>query len=239
MKNLLKQFSTTNRLLAESTNKLQFLLNCRSHNLIPQHIYNLYGHQIKNVTFFSKTCKNKFNNFNKYCLSKLLKLEIQDINFHINFLNKSQKKHKNKITATNPNKNINDKFFYRPSEKFYSVRQNCLLKYKTKFESLQCCKQKQFSPNNDDWFINLTNAHIPSDIIDIVSLGPNFSITPLKISQNNVIDIIKNTELSLQKLDINYEIKDEIRQKVTNIINHNGKKKNFMFQLKIESSTIS
>ena len=93
MKNLLKQSFTTNRLLAESTAKLQFLLNCRSHDLIPEHIYNLYEHRIKNVTFFSKTCKNKFNNFNKYCLSKLLKLEIQDINFlnlnHYNFANKN------------------------------------------------------------------------------------------------------------------------------------------------------
>ena len=98
MKNLLKQFSTTNCLLAESTAKLQFLLNCKSHDLMPQHIDNLYGHQIKYVSFFNKTCKNKFNNFNKYCLSKLLKLAIQDINFYINFLNKSREK-KTKIKS--------------------------------------------------------------------------------------------------------------------------------------------
>ena len=44
-------------------------------------------------------------------------------------------------------------------------------------------------------------------IIDIVSLGPSFSITPSKIYQNNVIDIIKNTELSLLKLDISNKLK--------------------------------
>ena len=76
----------------------------------------------------------------------------------------------------NLTKDIKDKFFYLSNEKFYSVCRNSFLKCKTKFKSLQYCKQKQLLSNNDSWFKNLNNTHIPSDIIDIVSLGPSFSI---------------------------------------------------------------
>ena len=51
----------------------------------------------------------------------------------------------------------------------------------------------------------------------ISSLRPNYSVSQ-KISKQDVIDTIKNVESSLLSLDINSDLKNKIREKVTNNI---------------------
>ena len=60
-------------------------------------------------------------------------------------------------------------------------------------------------------------------MIDIVSVDPDHSVLH-KISKQNVIDTIKNLELSLFSSDIQENVKNEIRAKVTRNINNNLKK---------------
>ena len=91
LKILLKNWTSTNQRLAVATSKLRFLLRCRSNDVIPIHVQNLYK-QYYNVSFFSNSCKRDFHRFNNYSMKKLLDFEIRDINFHLLFLKKSLKK---------------------------------------------------------------------------------------------------------------------------------------------------
>ena len=109
-----------------------------------------------------------------------------------------------------------------------------------KFDSLSTRKYRYRNTNKDSWFRNLSDLQISSDVVDIVSLGPNYSV-PQKISKQDVIDTIKNVESSLLSLDINSDLKNEIREKVTNNIMHNFNKdanismedRNFANKLKV------
>ena len=56
------------------------------------------------------------------------------------------------------------------------------------------------------------------------SLWDQITVLHKKISKQDVIDTIKNGESSLLSLDINSDLKNEIREKVTNNIMHNFNK---------------
>ena len=55
-------------------------------------------------------------------------------------------------------------------------------------------------------------------MIDIVSLGPNFSHTR-RVSKDDVLSLIKNIEQRLYSLDVEISIKNDIREKVTENLN--------------------
>ena len=119
-------------------------------------------------------------------------------------------------------------------------KKKCNEKHQKKFDLLSISKYRGRKTNKDSWFRNLSDLQIPSDVVDIVSLGPNDSV-PQKISKQDVIDTIKNVESSLLSLDINSDLKNEIREKVTNNIMHNFNKdthismkdRNFANKLKV------
>ena len=60
-------------------------------------------------------------------------------------------------------------------------------------------------------------------MIDIVSLGPNFSHTR-RVSKDDVLSSIKNIEQCLYSLDVEMSIKNDIREKVTENLNWTLKK---------------
>ena len=63
-----------------------------------------------------------------------------------------------------------------------------------------------------NWLKNLSDTQVPPDVIDIVSLGPNFSHTR-RVSKDDVLCSIKNIELRLYTLDVEMSIKNDIRKK--------------------------
>lgn len=65
---------------------------------------------------------------------------------------------------------------------------------------------------NNQWFRNPTNMNIPSDVVDLVSLGQNFCISK-KNSKQDVTETIKNVESTVSSLNICNKTKDEIREK--------------------------
>ena len=74
-----------------------------------------------------------------------------------------------------------------------------------------------------NWLKNLSDTQVPPDVIDIVSLGPNFSHTRL-VSKNDVLSSIKNIEQRLYSLDVEMSIKNDIRKEVTENLNWTLKK---------------
>ena len=115
------------------------------------------------------------------------------------------------------------KFFHLSNLKFNSILQKCNEKHKKKFDSLSTGKYHCAKINKHGWFRKLSDLQIPSEVIDIVSLGPNYSPSQ-KISKQDIIDTIKKVESSLLFLEINNNLKNEIREKVVNNIMHNFNK---------------
>ena len=119
--------------------------------------------------------------------------------------------------------NTKERFFDLTKQKFNWIRQKCNDKHNKKFDLLLSKKHKHSNLKKDDWVKNFTETIIPNEVIDIVSLGPDHSVS-YKFSKQNVIDTIKNLEPSLLSLDIQENLKNEIREKVTCNINNNLKK---------------
>ena len=92
---LLQEWTRSHRLLANSKSQRRYLLECRKFGATPQHIQNL-SRKFFNIRFHSNSCKKKFQNFMKYFATKLLNLEIRDINYHIKFIEKKSKSCKGK-----------------------------------------------------------------------------------------------------------------------------------------------
>ena len=87
----------------------------------------------------------------------------------------------------------------------------------------------------DTFVKNLSEVHLPPEVIDTVLLGSNFSVSS-KISKQQIIDIVKNVETWLQLLDINNDVKNEIREITTKNVNNFIKKE---FHISKEDKTIS
>lgn len=70
------------------------------------------------------------------------------------------------------------------------------------------------------WLLNLTETTILTEVIDIVSLGFNYSILQ-NISKNKVIIVTKNVESTISSFDICENSKNKIRETMSNIIIQN------------------
>lgn len=70
--------------------------------------------------------------------------------------------------------------------------------------------------NKKNWVKNLTSVTLSNEVIDTISLGPNFS-THKKSTKQEIIEII-NIETSVQKLEIENDTKNEIREKVAHYL---------------------
>ena len=101
--------------------KRLFLLKCRNDNIIPRHIINI-SMRLSYVSFHSNTCKKKFEKFNKYFSHKLLKLKIQNINLHINFLIKIRNKLMKSILNSNIELSVSNTFLNSSGSKFATAR---------------------------------------------------------------------------------------------------------------------
>ena len=109
-------------------------------------------------------------------------------------------------------------------KKFSSLRKRHDHTHAKKFLSLIKGKNRNnVSHERANWLKNLSDTQVPPEVIDIVSLGPNFSHTR-RVSKDDVLSSIKNIEQRLYSLDIEMSIKNDIREKVTGNLNWTLKK---------------
>ena len=207
-------WTNLNYQLAEATPQRWFLLKCRSNDIHPQHMLNL-SKRIRTLSFHSLTCKQKLLKINRHITSKLLNLEILDINFHINFLKKSLSTLKNKILKLNIDMSSINNFFAFTDQKSKRILNKHEKILKRKFDFL-FNKMLEYSESivPKQFFKNLTDTQIPNQVIDVVSLGPKFSIRE-NTSKKDIIDTVKNVEISLRDSEVPSALKSEIREKVS------------------------
>ena len=187
---------------------------CRSNNILPRHIINL-SKKFSYVTFQNKKCKSIFDNLNNYFAAKLLKLEIKKNNACINSAYIALKKLNKVISKTNLEFSTKEKFFDFSHKKFFdfshkkfsSLRKRHDHIHAKKFLSLVKGKNRHnVSHERANWLKNLSDTQVPPEVIDIVSLGPNFSHTR-RVSKDDVLSSVKNTEQRLYSLDVEMSIK--------------------------------
>lgn len=70
----------------------------------------------------------------------------------------------------------------------------------------------------------MIDKQIPSEVVDIVSLGQNHSVIT-ELPKQDTVNIIKNIEIALQQLDVGEAAKNEIRRKITSSICSESQKK--------------
>ena len=82
---MLKRWSTLRYDLAQSNARLLFLNKCRREYVIPAHLSDSYTRMF---TFNSTTCHRRRSSMINLQSKRLLKLEIEDLYVHINFVRK-------------------------------------------------------------------------------------------------------------------------------------------------------
>ena len=170
-----------------------FLLSCKNMNILPDNLKNT-GKKFNNTSFYSNLFKNKFNNYKTMLLTKLLKLEIDDVILHIRNLLHKKEKLFYKITTTKIPQNKLYNFFNLcdiKNKKIFKIQKSKLDK---KLNNLINHSKKdlnlQKNSNKKPWFLNLTNTIIPNDVIDVVSLGRKHSL-PSKITKKDAVETVE------------------------------------------------
>src|SRR5436190_953323 len=122
----MKTWINYNKRIYTSNQQLIFLLRCRRYDLMPSHINNLRF----NIAFHSNNVKRKFNNIIRFNQQKLLKLEIKDLNFNLNFLKSKMKLVEESLLNQLPNDLVYR--FFKLSEQrlkhFNNVKKNNVIK---------------------------------------------------------------------------------------------------------------
>ncbi|XP_043469746.1 uncharacterized protein LOC122503318 [Leptopilina heterotoma] len=224
LKDLLKKWTSTNKQLATALSKKVFLLSCRNNNVFPQHIINLQK-RVNITSFYSKSCKKTFAKLNASYLRNILNIEINDIHLHVEFLKKLQNYCELSIKNSNFNNVSRDRFFDLSRKKFIRILHANNTIHKNKLTTLikkQSVETKISKPN---WFKNLTDIVIPSEVAEVASLGPNFCFSK-DISKVDIINTVKNLEFCLSKVDIDENSKNTLRGKFSDVLSNNLKNKN-------------
>lgn len=137
------------------------------------------GRSSKHLKIYSVTGCNFCNFLKKRFLYRLLKTEIKDIHFYIEFINNKFEKLKERIVNSSLDSNTIENFFNFSETKFLSIRNNQKEKYFNKLNFLMSKSHYTHKAQHLDeskWVVNLTKVNLPKDVIDIVSLGRKHSI---------------------------------------------------------------
>lgn len=218
----LKKWSSQRGKLASAYNRRIFLLECKRQGIVPKHI----SSNINSIMgLFEISSSRKFNRkldeLNKNIRLKIIRLEIDYINYKIQFLEKSKRHIMNQLTSELP-RIILDEFKRRQkvgfNKKFHKIRQSNL----AKVERLHNTNLNRLV-THEKWFKNLSRVDIPNNVKTLLSLGSKFS---LQISTKDipVNKLIADVEDILQKTQNTN--RDLLRSKIASIITnhiHNNK----------------
>ena len=79
----------------------------------------------------------------------------------------------------------------------------------TKISNLDISTNNHNNIHYNNWFKNISSIEILNEIMDIVALGPKFNLKVVP-SEKDIIDVIKNLEKSLQHIEYNNKVSNDI-----------------------------
>ena len=206
------------RKLTLSMQHKKYLLNCRTHDFVPKHIKNVVQ-KFKSFSIHSNSINRKFDKFTSSISFKILNFLIQDMHFHINYLQKTIKKTKQYLNTNLP-KTILQKFYTFLNKINNLLKCNITNTHTKKFNNLKESNDKNNNITDNEkliinniqskWLVNLSDKQIPQDVADILSLGEkfNFKIKPDKTDFFELLNHLQNSfyvnnDDNNNKIDIN------------------------------------
>lgn len=215
----LKQYSTENSKLAKQTEKLKFLLSCKTFAVIPKHIKN--SSKISNM-FNNTKNKKEAEKIENHFHNKVLKLEIKEANIRIKEIKTTQSHSERSIRQILSETEAND-FFKIQRDSSQRLGEKIRETQKTKLDKLKNDMVEDFGfIYNEDWLVNNTNINLPEESKWLLSLGKKFAL-PVNTNNFSPINIIADLEQAVQTLTDETE-KEIARTKIyKNIANHKNK----------------
>lgn len=198
----LKEYSYNIQKIAISYSRRKFLLRCRYHDYLPKHIENIKC-RFDDFTFYNKASIDIFNDIIQKTCSKILNLQIKDINKYIFELEKNQNNNKKYIHRIHKTTEINAFFDSQETKKNNLYFKNnhrlnnkfiILKKNNSNPPDINASKEMEGNLYTNKWFVNLSDTEIPQDVMDIARLGPKFC-SPNSINKKDVLDCIKTSKV--------------------------------------------
>lgn len=215
----LKGISKSYTQLATQRNRRIFLLRCKHLGVYPTFL----GLNVNHMNFAGTCLENRFNDIILKTKLSLLNLSITQATKNINTINKNQQDQINIIKRSLPNDIVNQ-FLYLENKKYEKLYNKIKRKHINKLTKLTTKNNKTNNSHklNLDWIDNISDTIIPSDVAEILSYGPNFSLEITNEYELPVIEYISSIETVINnKSD---DEKNIIRSEITNVItNHKTK----------------
>lgn len=212
---VLKKWSVTSGKIARLTNRKNFLLQCRRHNLLPNHVI----HGSKNITSLLVTKNQKlsrkaailYDRLGHRVLNLEISITLSDLEFHSNQLTKFKQTAFNLIPI-----HVYDDFDKTTTSKFNRIFNQIKRSNLNKFNLLTSkAKKDKLYKDNSSWFVDRTIQGVPTDVGDFLSLGPKFGV-PFDSNEVDISNLVAECELILDStVDADIDIR---RAKVTNIL---------------------
>ncbi|KAJ8686141.1 hypothetical protein QAD02_021935 [Eretmocerus hayati] len=147
---------------------------------------------------------------------RLLNDEVRDIHYHLRFLDENLDNLKAFLYGSNVDQNTLDVFIDLNQQRFRYTQSKFNHIHKKKFMTLLPSERRP-KVNKKHWIKNISGVGIPDNVIDIVSLGHNYS-TESSFGTKDILSTVKDVETCLRLSDLNSVEEDSLRQNVCNII---------------------
>ena len=213
----------THRKINRSTTKLKtsikFLLQCRKSGIMPKFIQNSTKNVMNIFTENNKTAPKIFKKVDKniqYLQNKILNILIQ---------HKHNILKQNKIKLTNIRKTITKLIKEEDAALLFDsedkINEGLETRIKTtqvkKFAKLKIKQREELNiNNNNNWFVNMTDANIPIEAQWLFSLGPKYALPTTK-REFPLFNCIADGELCIQTIE-DKEQQEIARTKLTTLI---------------------
>lgn len=211
---LLKRYCRETKRLAKQTERLKYLLNCRSNGLTPTHLTN--STRNTRQLFTSNEISRELNKVEQKFHIKILNLEIKETNINIRNIKKERRSAELKIKSR-INDNEYENFLERQKIRYNNIILADKMTHATKITNLKRKQLETFNLKfNSSWFVNKTNIEFSDENKWLLSLGSKFSL-PVNNKNFSTVNLIADIEQWVQTLDDDRE-KEIIRSKITNRI---------------------
>lgn len=217
----LRNYSKTNKKLANYNNRRIYLLRCKQCDITPKFL--MFNDQ--HITPQDKKLCTKYKNLKSKFLKQQLNILITDTTKMITTYNRQKQALWKKINSKITNE---DAFKLQESEnkKYEKIFSKTKFRNKKKIENLIATHDNKTRniPINQKWIENLSRTVIPNEVQDVLALGPNYA------PHTNVIptyDIIASIETGLKGIEKNNadNIRANVSNAIKNIVNKNKNKK--------------
>lgn len=227
VKHALSKLISQKKRIATTQAQRIFLQSCRNSKVIPTHIDNIH---IRTPMVKHTRSKRKQEIITAAFKRKLIKVEIEDTYRNENLLLKEHDKTLRYLATlvNDSDRTMYTDFLSRISQKTKNRKlqqlQNKLNRLHERTNShthTLNLTQNITHTAQEKWVKNLTNTDIPKNIMEVLALGPKFSI-PYNRNNLPITDIIASVETCIDKLD--KDTKNKVRSEiVNNIIEHKHK----------------